>query len=107
MRVRKVNAVDTPVNKSIEKRVDQSDRVDRKTSNIIQPNPDQAIFKVLGMKIEETLAIWYQKGRPLIHLGPRENCEDLTKLLNHYEIKPDHLSAVKEWLNKVTNKEGA
>jgi len=66
---------------------------------------DSVILQSLGMTKEQVIAIWDREGRPLIHLGPGENCEDLAKLLSHHEIKPEHLSAIREWLSaKVTTK---
>ena len=58
------------------------------------------ITESLGMTIEEALAIWDKQGRPIIHLGPGENCSDLTKLLKQGQIKPEHLSAIRGWLAK-------
>jgi hypothetical protein len=54
----------------------------------------------LSMSIEEALAIWAAEGKPIIHLGPGENCFDLEKLLSHRDIDERHLAAIREWLEK-------
>jgi hypothetical protein len=54
----------------------------------------------LGMTIDEAVATWSAEGRPVIHLGPGENCLDLAKLLSHRDINERHLAAVREWLEK-------
>ena len=61
---------------------------------------ESAILQSLGMTKEQAIAIWDKQGRPVIHLGPGENCYDLTKLLAQRDIKLEHLSAIKEWLEK-------
>ncbi len=65
-----------------------------------ETSPDQSIQKILGMTIEQALAVWDRQGRPVIHLGPGENCLGLEKLLGRSDIKPQHLSAIREWLEK-------
>ena len=52
------------------------------------------------MTIGEALSIWTAEGRPVIYLGPGENCFDLEKLLSHQDINERHLAAVREWLDK-------
>ncbi len=54
----------------------------------------------LGMTIKQALSIWEEAGRPIIHLGPGENCFGLEKLLSHREINERHLAAVKNWLEE-------
>jgi hypothetical protein len=54
----------------------------------------------IGMSIKEALALWDLEGKPVIHLGPGENCFDLEKLLSHRSINERHLAAVREWLEK-------
>jgi hypothetical protein len=61
---------------------------------------ESVISQSLGMTKKQAIAIWDKQGRPIIHLGPGENCHDLTKLLEQRDIKPQHLSAVREWLGK-------
>ncbi len=65
-----------------------------------KPSPDQSIQQVLGMTVEQAIAIWDRHGRSVIHLSPSENCLDLAKLLGQRDIKPQHLSAIREWLRK-------
>lgn len=60
----------------------------------------RAIQKILGMTKGQALAIWDKQGRPIIHLGSGETCHDLAKLLEQREIKPEHLSAIKGWIEK-------
>ncbi len=54
----------------------------------------------IGMSIREVLALWTAEGRPVIHLGPGENCFDLERLLDHRDINPRHLAAIHDWLMK-------
>jgi len=54
----------------------------------------------LGMNREEVFALWTEEGKPVIHLGPGENCFDLEKLLSHRDVNERHLAAVREWLEK-------
>ncbi|MFC1874627.1 DUF3854 domain-containing protein [Chloroflexota bacterium] len=54
----------------------------------------------LDMTISEALALWTAEGRPVIYLGPGENCFDLEKLLSHRDINERHLAAVGEWLEE-------
>ena len=54
----------------------------------------------LGMEREEALTLWTKEGKPVIHLGPGENCLDLEKLLSHRNINERHLAAVRAWLEK-------
>ncbi len=58
------------------------------------------ISKALGMDREEALALWTEDGKPVINLGPGENCFDLEKMLSHRDINERHLAAVREWLEK-------
>ena len=39
-------------------------------------------------------------GKPIINLGPGENCFGLDKLLSHRDINERHLEAVREWLKE-------
>lgn len=61
---------------------------------------DPVTLQSLGISVGQALAIWDKQGRPIIRLGPGENCLDLAKLLEQREIKLEHLSAIKEWLEK-------
>lgn len=54
---------------------------------------------VLSMPVEKALEIWTREGKPIIHLGPGENCFDLEKLLRAAPIEP-HLRKISEWLDK-------
>ena len=54
----------------------------------------------IGMSIKEAVVIWTKEGKPVIHLGPGENCLDLEKLLSHRNINERHLTAIREWLEK-------
>jgi len=54
----------------------------------------------LGRSIGEAIAVWSAEGKPVIHLGPGENCFDLEKLLSHRDINDRHLATVREWLEK-------
>jgi hypothetical protein len=54
----------------------------------------------LHMTREQAVAIWEEAGRPVIHLGPGENCFGLDKLLSHRNINEHHLTAIREWLEE-------
>jgi len=54
----------------------------------------------LHMTREQIVDIWEEGGKPVIYLGPGENCTDLEKLLSRRDISECHLAAVKEWLEK-------
>ena len=54
----------------------------------------------IGMTIEEAVATWTKEGKPVIYLGPGENCLDLEKLLGHRNINERHLTAIRDWLEK-------
>ncbi|MFP3880368.1 MAG: hypothetical protein ACLFVA_05390 [Dehalococcoidia bacterium] len=43
------------------------------------------------------IEFWDSIGRPIIHLDPGENCEDLVSLLGNRNILPRHLEAVMSW----------
>lgn len=64
----------------------------------------------MGDNISEILAFWNSLERPLVQLGPGENCEDLQKLLSKRNILPRHLEAVHSWVKEKgwqgSNKEG-
>jgi hypothetical protein len=60
----------------------------------------------LGMPIEKAIRIWRKEGAPVIHLELGENCLDLAKLLCNSDIKPEHLQAVKAWLEKILKRRG-
>jgi len=67
-----------------------------------QVNPEA----VLGMPIEKAIEIWRSEGAPVIHLGPGKNCSDLEKLLKNSNVKPEHLKAVRAWLEKILKRRG-
>jgi len=54
----------------------------------------------LGMTVEQAVDIWEEAGRPIIHLGPGENCFGLAKLLSHRNVNERHLAVIREWLEK-------
>jgi len=54
----------------------------------------------IGMTVERVLDIWTAEGKPVINLGPGENCFGLDKLLSHRDINERHLAAVREWLEE-------
>jgi putative DNA primase/helicase len=56
----------------------------------------------LGMPLAEVIELWRAEGAPIIHLGPGENCEDLGELLSRPQVPPEHLEAVKTWLQEHT-----
>jgi len=52
----------------------------------------------LEMTVEQAVSIWEEAGKPVINLGPGENCFGLDKLLSHRDINERHLAAIREWL---------
>jgi len=56
--------------------------------------------EVLGMTIDRALEIWRRQGTPVIHLSQGVNCLDLEKLLSRSDTPPEHLEAVKTWLQE-------
>ena len=52
----------------------------------------------IGMTVERVLDIWTAEGKPVINLGPGENCFGLDKLLSHRDINERHLAVIREWL---------
>jgi hypothetical protein len=44
------------------------------------------------------LDVWRKAGRPVINLGPGENCFGLEKLLRRSEVNPRHLLVLRDWL---------
>jgi len=71
-----------------------------KTDDTLNPE------SVLGMPVEKVIELWRSEGGPVVHLGPGENCFDLEKLLKNTNVKPEHLHAVKTWLDKVLQRRG-
>ena len=55
---------------------------------------------VLGMPVDDAIEVWRSVGAPIIHLGPGVNCLDLVKLLSEPDLTPEHLEAVKAWLQE-------
>jgi len=54
----------------------------------------------LHMTREQAVDIWEEEGKPVITLGPGENCLDLDKLLNRRDINERHLTAIRQWLEE-------
>ena len=78
--------------------------ITRKTIHNYPPPPQS--FMEPGMPIEEAIEIWRSRGAPVIHLGPGENRFDLKKMLTNHKIKPEHLEAVRDWLEKTIKQGG-
>jgi len=55
------------------------------------------------MPVDEAIKLWRSHGKPIIHLGPGENCFDLEKLLAGPLLNRDHLESVRTWLDRVSN----
>jgi len=66
---------------------------------------ENSVTQALGMSIEQALGIWTAEGKPVIHLGPGENCFDLERLLSHRDINSRHLEAIRNWLAKKSERE--
>ncbi len=52
------------------------------------------------MSVTEAIASWATAGKPVIHLGPGENCFDLEKLLSNRDINDRHVTAIRQWLEE-------
>lgn len=65
-------------------------------------NPEAA----LGMPVEKALELWRSEGAQVIHLGSRDNCDDLEELLSNSNVSENHLGAVREWIDKVLKRRG-
>jgi len=55
---------------------------------------------VLGVPVDQALELWRQHGAPVIHLSQGVNCLDLGKLLSRRDVSPEHLKAVRAWLQE-------
>ncbi len=56
------------------------------------------VSKALGMSVDEAIAAWTAEGKPVVNLGPSENCFDLEQLLGNRGINERHITAIKAWL---------
>jgi len=54
----------------------------------------------LDLDVDSLLSVWANEGKPVVHLGPGENCFDLEKLISRRDISDKHLNAIKNWLDK-------
>jgi hypothetical protein len=70
----------------------------KESKDFSEDKAETKIIPILGMTLKQAIAIWERKGRPVIHLGPGENCLDLERLLRHPDVNQRHLAAVREWL---------
>jgi len=84
----------------------KSDRLPKIDDTLNAPIEIPTIEAVLGMSVPKAIEIWRSEGAPVIHLGPGENCEDLAQLLSNHNVKPEHLQAVRAWLEKVLKRRG-
>jgi len=73
---------------------------DMKVSKVSSEDMGHDIAQALGMSIEQALDVWTKAGRPIINLGPGENCFGLDKLLSRSDINPRHLLVLKGWLSQ-------
>jgi len=77
----------------------RADGMDGADSILEKKNHDRYI-PGLAMTVQQAVSIWSAEGRPVVHLGPGENCFDLEKLLSHRDINERHLAAIREWLEE-------
>jgi hypothetical protein len=73
--------------------------LDTKTGELAKKTPLH-YAAVLGMPVEDAIKLWRSEGAPVTHLGPGVNCLDLGKLLARPDVSPEHLEAIKVWLQK-------
>ena len=71
---------------------------DTKVSKVSLEDREHELSQALGMSIYQALDVWTKAGRPVIHLGPSENCLDLERLLTNSDINPRHPPVIREWL---------
>jgi hypothetical protein len=57
----------------------------------------------IGMTINKAIGIWVKEGKPVIFLGPGENCFDLEKALKFGRTNERHLNVIKDWLEERRN----
>jgi hypothetical protein len=77
-----------------------SEPKDMKVSKVsVEDKGKVDIARVLGMSVGQAIDVWTKAGKPVIHLYPGENCYGLDTLLNHTDILPRHLEAIKDWLS--------
>ncbi len=55
---------------------------------------------ILGMPVQRALEIWRSKGAPMVHLADGVNCHELNTLLSNPDVPPEHIAAVKAWLEE-------
>lgn len=77
----------------------KADTMDGADTILEKGNHDRYLVE-LGMTVEQAIAIWEESGKPIIYLGPGENCFGLEKLLSHRDINERHLAAIKKWLEE-------
>lgn len=58
------------------------------------------VFNTLCMTVDQALELWRQHDAPVIHLSQGINCFDLEKLLSRTDVSPEHLEAVRAWLQE-------
>ncbi len=54
----------------------------------------------IGMTIDEAIDIWAKEGKPVVFLGPGENCFDLEKTLKFGRSNERHLAVIRDWLEE-------
>jgi hypothetical protein len=85
---------------------DIADNLGEDTGTALDPMEPVAVQETdpledfLHMTREQIVDIWEEAGKPIINLGPGENCFGLDKLLSHRDINERHLAAVRAWLEK-------
>ena len=62
--------------------------------------PMSLVPDVLGVPVDQALELWRQHGALVIHLSQGVNCLDLGKLLSRRDVSPEHLKAVRAWLQE-------
>ncbi len=77
----------------------KADTMDGADTILEKGNHDRYLVE-LGMTVEQAVGIWEESGKPIIYLGPGENCFGLEKLLSHHDINERHLAAIKKWLEE-------
>ena len=72
----------------------------------MRSQPNEHYELILEMPVNEVLKIWAAEGKPVIYLGPGENCFGIDKMLSEPGAQERHLQAIRVWLDKVLHKSG-
>jgi hypothetical protein len=55
----------------------------------------------VSLSPEEIIRLWKAEGKPVIHLGPGQNCENLELLLSRKDLPVEYKRAIKKWAEEI------